>query len=453
MDLSGTEDFVKFVNGIRGKYWSAEEYTAFFALCNRIVTEFPNDPLAAEILANEIYGYILRKDIPPANAKLETLWTKYRSAEGFVTNANRIRGAYWGAGEYAAFFSLCDRIISEFPDHALAAEILANAAYGYILRHDMAAAEDKTDELFTKYSQSADSFVEGMNRIISAYNRLNDSGKVIELGNRVLKIYPDHERSLPIYTGLIQAYLDLNALEQADAAINTILEKYPEHPEIAKMINGAADSYRKAKHYSRSIELYQTALNKAGDTKAEQLCAHTGIAMNSVWLNDNAKVSASLDTICANFSNDKKLPYAVFVIGEEYFKKGFPNGYRTPSDSGREELQKCLAVWSRIISDAPDDIHLAYSYYYSAIAYRYLNDYQKSTAYFEKITADWPDYEYAWNAQYLIGENLEKQKSAGLLTSEQADPLIRQAYQEMIEQYPDSSLADNAQRRLEALSQ
>jgi TolA-binding protein len=60
------------------------------------------------------------------------------------------------------------------------------------------------------------------------------------------------------------------------------------------------------------------------------------------------------------------------------------------------------------------------------------------------VVDNWPDYQYAWSAQYLIGSCYEKLKYFGILPVSEADPKIEQAYRAVVEKYPDSAMATSA---------
>ena len=73
-----------------------------------------------------------------------------------------------------------------------------------------------------------------------------------------------------------------------------------------------------------------------------------------------------------------------------------------------------------------------------------LGQYAEGIEYYQHIVDNWPEYEFAWHAQYFVGMYYERLLRAGGITKSEADPLIEQAYQAVIEKYPDCSLAGHA---------
>ena len=75
----------------------------------------------------------------------------------------------------------------------------------------------------------------------------------------------------------------------------------------------------------------------------------------------------------------------------------------------------------------------------SAVCYsQELGDYQKGIDYYQQVVDNWPDYQFAWHAQFFVGMYYEKLRNSGRLPELEANPKIEQAYQAVVEKYPDS---------------
>ena len=86
-----------------------------------------------------------------------------------------------------------------------------------------------------------------------------------------------------------------------------------------------------------------------------------------------------------------------------------------------------------------------HAWYFTGVCYRrHLGDYAKTLEYYQKVVDEWPNYQYAWSAQCLIGECYEKLRDSGVLSESEANPKIEQAYMAVIERYPTCSLAGHA---------
>jgi outer membrane protein assembly factor BamD (BamD/ComL family) len=77
-----------------------------------------------------------------------------------------------------------------------------------------------------------------------------------------------------------------------------------------------------------------------------------------------------------------------------------------------------------------------------------LREYEKTIAHFEKVIEKWPDYEYAWSAQHLIGTYVNLLMEAGKMPASEAEPRIEAAWQAMVDNYRGKPLYSHALRKL-----
>jgi len=158
----------------------------------------------------------------------------------------------------------------------------------------------------------------------------------------------------------------------------------------------------------------------------------------------------AIDSLIADFNDHPDLPEAVFIIGEQYYYKAFEDPDKCRKVKSEEHLKKAKDIWERIITQRPESqsIGLKHAYFFSAACYRKLGEYDKAVEYFQAVVDNWPNYQYACNAQCLIGECYEKLRNSGTLPESEAIPRIEQAYNGVIENYPDCSLVKYACVRL-----
>ena len=77
-----------------------------------------------------------------------------------------------------------------------------------------------------------------------------------------------------------------------------------------------------------------------------------------------------------------------------------------------------------------------------------MGEYENAIEYYQTVVDNWPDYEHAWSAQYLIGSCYERLRSSGSLPESEANSKIEQAYEAVVEKYPDCSLVKPALQKL-----
>ena len=84
------------------------------------------------------------------------------------------------------------------------------------------------------------------------------------------------------------------------------------------------------------------------------------------------------------------------------------------------------------------------AYYYSGRMCHLLRDYACAAANFQTVAEGWPDYQYAGGAQCAVGYCYAAMVKLGEIGEAEAQPVIEDAYEKVLEQYPDCYLADYA---------
>jgi tetratricopeptide (TPR) repeat protein len=181
----------------------------------------------------------------------------------------------------------------------------------------------------------------------------------------------------------------------------------------------------------------------------EQIRAHTNEAMSYVAIGDDIKVEEYLDVICTSYPDSEKLPWAVYVIGEEYYKIGEGLCAEKRIVEALPYYQKAIDIWKqRILDSMPGCDHEAEAYLFSGICYDRLQQHQKAAEYLQKVIHDWPDYRYVGSAYDWYAECLEKMKTKGLVEADIANTQIEETYKVIIEEYPDYLYRTNICRKL-----
>ncbi len=141
------------------------------------------------------------------------------------------------------------------------------------------------------------------------------------------------------------------------------------------------------------------------------------------------------------------------MVGEQYYYKAFEDPNKCLTVKSEESLLKAQAIWERIITwlpvSLPDTTH---AYYFSAASYRKMRQYDNAIADYQYVVDNWPGYEYAYMAQYIIGDCFEGLRDSGSLSPSEANLKMEAAYVAVLENYPDCSLAPHACLKMAQLS-
>jgi len=88
------------------------------------------------------------------------------------------------------------------------------------------------------------------------------------------------------------------------------------------------------------------------------------------------------------------------------------------------------------------------AYYFIGVSYRWLGEYARAAEYFQTMVDEWPDFEHGWSAQYYVGLCYEELAGRKVISKEQAEPIVVEAYEKLLERYPGCPTAGYAAYRL-----
>jgi TolA-binding protein len=239
----------------------------------------------------------------------------------------------------------------------------------------------------------------------------------------------------------------------ADEAFGKLVTLFADQPTLPREIYQVGDEHVKALNYDKAGALYRYVIANWPGGEYE-MWARTGIIKLDICLGNDANVQPALDELIADFNDQPALPEAIFVIGEQYYR--WASQCRKAGLSAKEKdiIQKAIAVWQRIITDLSSSHITPQAYYMSGRCYERIGKYENAIEYYSIVVDNWPDYEFAWNAQFLIARCFDKLARSGVIPKEDAAPLMLQACENVIINYPDSmavNAATNLMKRWESV--
>jgi len=260
---------------------------------------------------------------------------------------------------------------------------------------------------------------------------------------------PESEYVILSRGGVIMADISLGNDANAQAAIDNLIADFSDNPLIARVLWDTAQAYRDLKKYEKANELYQYVIGnwpKAEHAISSQMSVAEINVRSLIESGKDTAAQAALDRLIDDFKGHPVLPEALFAIGELYYYKAFDDPNKCIKVKSEEYLKKAKDIWERIIAQCPQSqsIGLKHAQYFSAVCYRRLGEYEKAISRYQKVVDNWPEYQYAWSAQFLIGQCYARLKESGVLSESEANPKIEEAYSAVIEKYPDCPLADRA---------
>ena len=118
-------------------------------------------------------------------------------------------------------------------------------------------------------------------------------------------------------------------------------------------------------------------------------------------------------------------------------------------EKAKGHFTAALGKWELVINRLPETPHAtACAYHYAGLCNRCLNRLDVATKYFQVVVDRWPEYEYAWHLQYLVGRTLDYRKESGEISASEAVSMIKAAYEQLLVKYPGCPAARSARNSL-----
>jgi tetratricopeptide (TPR) repeat protein len=445
-NFSEHKNIAKAANKVADHYRLSKQYEKARQLYQYVVDNWPQADYAMWSQKSLATSNIQLGDDPNADAAIERLLANFSQHKQIANAVNMLAGECSVLKKYEKARRLYQYFIENFPDNKLAIWAQQGVAISNIKLRDDDAAQDAVEKLLTDFSEHK--------QIAKAVNKAADhyrwSGRYEEsrwLYQYVVDNWPQADYAMWSQKSLAASNMRLGDDPNADAAIEKLLANYSEHKQIANAVNMLADECSMLKKYDRAFELYKYVIDYRPEDesamRSEMEIAETNV-LSLIESGDNTAAQEALDIFIADFNGHPALPEAVFMVGEQYYNLAFKNENKGLAAESEDNFQKTIAIWERIITELPPSGETPRAYYFSAVCYRRMDQYEQAIEYYQKVVSDWPDYERVWNAQFLIAQCFDKLARLGSIPKADAAPIIRQACEKVIINYPNSKAVNAA---------
>jgi tetratricopeptide (TPR) repeat protein len=446
------EDVAQAINQVADRYRRSEKYENACQVYQYVVNNWPLSDEALSAQRNMVFCRIDLGDDAGAQAGIQRLFTDLTGHDEKWEALSRIAYRYRKLEKYEKALQIYQSFLGKWPNddnaiHAQRGLVLCRIALG-----DDAGAQTAIEDLLTRFSWHRD-IVKAVDVISKHYRRLEQYDKADHLYDYILDTWPDPAGGLWAQTQSAISQITAGSMEEAHKAVAKLLSDYCDSSEIGKCLNQIAKCYLAAGQHDRALELSDYVIaNCPGWQRQVAMSARQNAAVSHIGLGNDEQAMAAVDRLAADFKDVWNVASAVFVIGEAYYNRAISPENEGLGSEAKPHFTKAVAVWQRIITELPaDPTCAAHSHYFSAACYRRLGDHENAIEHFQKVVNDWPEYQYAWSAQCLIGECYEKLRDSGRLSEAEANPKIGLAYQAVIEKYGDCCLFGHACLKLARL--
>jgi len=434
--------------------WQYEQAEAMY---RQIVADYPDTDCALEAQKELVMLYLTWDKPTQGEAAFEELVAGFPEHPLLPEVLYYIVEEYAWSGKHEEATSFCQQIIQQYPGGPYADKaqlgVPAIKVLSLIDSGEDAAAQSALDSLISDFADHS-GLPEVLYHIARRYKQSGKCEIAESLYKDIVANYPRTDYAFQAETRLVLWYISVARNDEAQAAIASLVADFSEHSELVKALYDIAKGYEQSAKYEEAETMYKDIMRRYPGTKYASR-ALLDIEKCPILLvideGDDVAAEAAIDALISHFSDHPDLPEVVFVIGEEYYNKAFEYENEGFEPEARDNFTKAIAVWERIIEEFPVNTpYTPHSYYFSAVCYRRLAQYQKAIEYYQEIVDNWANYQSAWSAQFLVADNYERLIDPDGVPDPQIVAQIKAACEQVLHKYPHCPAANAARDWLES---
>jgi len=449
----------KAVDNVADDYHKAGQYEKSRQWYQYVVDHWPQDEHALKAQKGVVISNIVLGDQTAAHAAVDKLISDFNSnAEEIADTIDNVADDYrYGKmTNYIKAKQLYQYIATSWPTAEYAVEAQGDVVRCSILLGDEAGAQAAIDKLLADFGGHKNAAKE-VDQLANLYRERMDYIKARDLYQYIVTNWPTTNRAVNAQGRVADCCILLGDETGAQAAYDKLLADFGGRTNVAKAVDHVANAYRAMRNYTKAKQLYQH-IATSWPTAEYAVKTQSDVIRCSILLGDEAGAQAAYDGMLAAFGNHPRLPESMYFVAEEYIKRGMELENSTDLVGAQQYYRKGLVILEKILNDfpptsyTPEVCYIAGDTYFRLADYANsgdtdlrLADYTNSLECFQKVTKDYPGYEYAWHAQFMLGRSYEGMMSLGHLSEAKANPLISAAYEELIEKYPTCQSVEYAQ--------
>jgi len=262
--------------------------------------------------------------------------------------------------------------------------------------------------------------------------------------------------------GFVITNIILSDFKTSDLWTDKIINEFTDDENLPKVIWRIADVYHHAGRYDSASALSKYLLDNFPGHKQLLWVKELMVKIDIAQGNDTS-VEKSIDNLYVEFKDHPDLAEAIFDVGSKYWDiarternkinlKPGPNNPIPPNlrqwpildDKIKGNYTKAHVIWERIIKELSSSSTTAQACHMVAECHRKLSQEQQAIEYYQTVVNNWPDYQYAWHCQYMIGRIYKDLKNSNTIPESDADLIIKDTFERLVENYPDCPPARSA---------
>jgi TolA-binding protein len=451
-------------------YWKNGNFGQAKATYQAVATNYPKTDYALEAQKKLVMLY--KHEQPQAMEAFQELITTFSTHELLAKTIFDISIYYKETESYKKYEMIklfCQHILNTFPKSEYAVWAQSKIAISNIALGDESSAQIAFDTLISKFSENEHA-AKATYDVAHQYNVTGNYEGAEKIYQRIINTWTTEKKLMWTQVEMAHSNISHDNDDIAQIAIGILVDKISMHEIIPGALYDIAQHYGRVNMHERARWVYQQVLDKV-PSDYYAIWSAMGVAMSSISLDDNTAAQAAIDKLITDFSRNPRISDAVFAIAYHYDNL---HNYA----KARQYYQYILdhwpthehhALWTvihlarmNIILGEPNTAELVidnlvtklnadvplYSYWTDVAgeAYRLageiyiqLGKYEKAIQLYQQVLDTWPDYKYAGEISFLIGNYYERLMYSGLIPKSEAESQMEKFYKIIVERYPDCS--------------
>jgi TolA-binding protein len=373
---------------------------------NKILRYYWGSDITCPSIALLLRTYNFERDYELTIALGKALLTKESCEKNDIWKGramSELAEAYYQTDQYEDAKNLYQEIIKEFvySDPELLAT--AQAGYGWCLLHENRydITENQFEKVISAYGMDTTALVNScFGNGIALYNN-EEYEKALSFFEGIIKISPDHplKPKAIFYAG--KSYYNLEYYRQAINSWELILEKYRNSDIAPRAAFEIGMTYFQAFKYSQAAPYFQIVIDEYPNS---ELVPEAMIALGNNYYNgqDYRKAIDAFSKFIELYPNDSLAEEAKQTLSSAYYM------------SGQENPQ----LLNEFIEQFPSDPKAALAHYNLAVDLYEKGNKEQALEEFRKVVINFPETEYAEDAQVNVIKIFDERKDYEKLVSE-----------------------------------
>jgi len=398
-------------------YHELDMHDEVISLCEYILNNQPERENLIRAQTGLVQSYIALKDDQAAEAAYEQLLSRFSNNAHIAAAVSEIASTYyWHVYRPEKTIQLYEYVMDTWPDYVW---------------------EDRTKEIDHKITLG------------DSYEAAGDDRKALETYQDIFTMQPDTSQEAEAMHG----YVGLKIALGEDPNLQFILDRfgtaflYEENAPGELYDIGTA--YEASGQRDEASAVFGAILDNWSEMK-DEIQVREALILADIAVGNEPNITEELNDLIAEFADDEELPGAILHIGGAYTRQGRYRAGAGDIEGEKASHRVAISVWERLIEEELGDPEAAAgAYLQSGILYaQEFGQYQKGIDYFQAAVENQPDYELGWAAHSLIARYYEKLRDSGAIADPNANILIKEAYQAVVENWPDSRWVETALLKL-----